>query len=185
MFHGGESGPPTVKTYTFDDVVTALNQVAPYDWRGFWMERLSNHGPGAPLGGLEGSGWKLVYDENPSDLDRVENRDGKSINAHYSVGLMAAADGAIRDTVEGMLAARAGIGPGMKIVAVDGRRFSADAWHDAIRAAKTSPSPIELIVENTDYFRVVKLDYHGGEKYPRLVRDESKPDLLTEIYRAK
>jgi predicted metalloprotease with PDZ domain len=163
----------------------ALNQVAPYDWRGFWTERLSNHGPGAPLGGVEGSGWKLVYDENPSDLDRAEDRDGKSINAHYSVGLMAASDGAIRDTVEGMLAAKAGIGPGMKIVAVNGRRFSADAWHDAIRAAKTSPSPIELIVENTDYFRVVKLDYHGGEKYPRLVRDESKPDLLTEIYRAK
>ena len=48
-----------------------------------------------------------------------------------------------------------------------------------------SPLAIELIVENTDYFRVVKLDYHGGEKYPHLVRDESKPDLLTEIYRAK
>ena len=41
------------------------------------------------------------------------------------------------------------------------------------------------MVENTDYFRTVKLDYHGGEKYPHLMRDESKPDLLTEIYRAK
>ena len=109
----------------------------------------------------------------------------RSIHAHYSVGLLDGGDGVIRDTVEGMLAAKAGIGPGMKIVAVNGRRFSPDAWHDAIRAAKTSPSPIELIVENTDYFRVVKLDYHGGEKYPHLVRDESKPDLLTEIYRAK
>jgi predicted metalloprotease with PDZ domain len=84
-----------------------------------------------------------------------------------------------------MVAAKAGMGPGMKIVAVNGRRFSPDVWRDAIRAAKASPSPIELIVENTDYFRVVKLDYHGGEKYPHLVRDESKPDLLTEIYRAK
>jgi len=84
-----------------------------------------------------------------------------------------------------MMAAKAGIGPGMKIVAVNGRRISADAWRDAIRAAKTGASPIEFIVENTDYFRVVKLDYHGGEKYPHLVRDESKPDLLTEIYRAK
>jgi predicted metalloprotease with PDZ domain len=99
--------------------------------------------------------------------------------------LLVGSDGVIRDTVEGMMAAKAGIGPGMKIVAVNGRRFSADAWRDAIRAAKISPSPIELIVENTDYFRVVKLDYHGGEKYPHLVRDESKPDLLTEIYRTK
>ena len=185
LFYGAPSGPPMVKTYTFDDVVNALNQVAPYDWRSFWTERLSNHGPHAPLGGIEGSGWKLVYDEYPSELDRAGDRDGKSINAHYSVGLLAGSDGVIRDTVERMLAAKAGIGPGMKIVAVNGRRISAEVWHDAIRAAKTSPSPIELIVENTDYFRVVKLDYHGGEKYPHLVRDESKPDLLTEIYRAK
>ena len=189
LFYGAPGGPPMVKTYIFDDVVNALNQVAPQvapnDWRGFWTERLSNHGPGAPLAGIEGSGWKLVYDEFPSELDRAQDRDGKTIHAHYSVGLLDGGDGVIRDTVQGMLAAKAGMGPGMKIVAVNGRRFSPDAWHDAIRAAKTSPSPIELIVENTDYFRVVKLDYHGGEKYPHLVRDESKPDLLTEIYRAK
>jgi predicted metalloprotease with PDZ domain len=189
LFYGAPGGPPMVKTYTFDDVVNALNQIAPQtppnDWRGFWTERLSNHGPGAPLGGLEASGWKLVYDEFPSELDRAQDRDGKMMHAHYSVGLLDGTDGVIRDTVEGMLAAKAGIGPDMKIVAVNGHRFSPDAWHDAIRAAKTSPLPIELIVENTDYFRVVKLDYHGGEKYPHLVRDESKPDLLTEIYRAK
>ncbi len=189
LFHGAPSGPPMVKTYTFDDVVNALNQVAPYNWRGFWIDRLSNHGPGAPLGGIEGSGWKLVYDENPSEMDRIGSREderaGKSIDAHYSVGLLAGSDGVIRDTVEGMIAAQSGIGPGMKIVAVNGRAFSLNAWHDAIRAAKASPSPIELIVENTDYFRVVKLDYHGGEKYPHLVRDESKPDLLSDIYRAK
>src|SRR5207247_7741995 len=58
LFHGGQSGPPQVKTYNFDDVVNTLNQVAPYDWRGFWTERLNNHGPGAPLAGVEGSGWK-------------------------------------------------------------------------------------------------------------------------------
>jgi len=185
LFHGAPSGPPVVKTYTVDDVVNTLNQVAPYDWRGFWTERLSNHGPGAPLGGIQGSGWKLVYDELPSELDRAGERDGKSLHARYSVGMLAGIDGVILDTVEGMVAAKAGIGPGMKIIAVNGRMFSEDVWHDAIRAAKTSPAPIELIVENTDYFRVVKLDYHGGEKYPHLVRDESKPDLLTEIYKAK
>ena len=185
LFHGAPSGPPMVKTYTFDDVVNTLNQVVPYDWRGFWTERLTNHGPGAPLGGIEGSGWKLVYDETPSELDHAGDKDEKAVDAHYSVGLLLGGDGVVHDTVEGMIAAKAGIGPGMKIVAVNGRRFSADVWHDAIRAAKTNSSPIELIVENTDYFRVVKLDYHAGEKHPHLVRDESKPDLLTEIYRAK
>ena len=149
------------------------------------MERLSNHGPGAPLGGLEGSGWKLVYDEVPSELDRAEDSEGKHLSAHYSLGLLFGEDGVVKDVIEGMVAAKGGIGPGMKIVAVNGRRVTADVWRDAIRSSKTSSAPIELIVENTDYFRVVKLDYHGGEKFPHLVRDESKPDLLTEIFRAK
>lgn len=185
LFHGAPSGPPMVKTYTFDDVVNTLNQVAPYDWRGFWTDRLSNHGPGAPLEGIRASGWKLEYDEFPSEMARAENRDDKTLGARYSVGLIAASDGVVKDTVEGMAAAKAGIGPGMRIVAVNGRKLSSDTWHDAIRAAKTNAAPIELIIENTEYFRVVKLDYHGGEKYPHLVRDESKPDLLSEIYRAK
>ena len=184
-FHGAPGGAPVVKTYTFDDIVNGLNAITPYDWRSFWTERLSSHGPGAPLGGIEGSGWKLVYDENPSDLERAEASDSKGLGAHYSVGMFVNSDGVVRDTVEGMIAARAGIGPGMKIVAVNGRKFSLDAWHDAIHAAKKSTAPIELIVENTEYFRVVKLDYHDGEKYPHLVRDEAKPDLLSEIYRAK
>ncbi|MGA7567879.1 MAG: M61 family peptidase [Terriglobales bacterium] len=185
LFYGPPSTGAMLKTYTFDDIVNALNQITPYDWRAFWTERLTNHGPGVPLEGIEGSGWKLVYDESPSELDRAEDRDGKAVGAHYSVGLIFGNDGVIRDTVENMIAAKAGIGPGMKVIAVNGRAFSPDVWHDAIRAAKTSSGPIELMVENAEYFRVVKLDYHGGEKYPHLVRDESKPDLLTSIYRAK
>src|ERR1019366_435651 len=47
---------------------TLSDQVAPYDWRALWTERLTNHGPGAPLGGIDGSGWKLVYDDAPSDM---------------------------------------------------------------------------------------------------------------------
>jgi len=40
-------------------------------------------------------------------------------------------------------------------------------------------------VENTEYYKTYSLDYHGGEKYPHLVRDESKPDLLGEIIKAR
>ena len=185
LFHGGSSGPPVVKTYTYDDVINTLNQVAPYDWRRFWTERLMNHGPGAPLQGLIGSGWKLVYNETPSEPSRRERREKAEVNAHYSVGVIFGRDGIVSDTIEGMPAAKAGIGPGMKVIAVNGRKFSAEAWHDAMEAAKNNTGPIELIVENTEYFRTVKLDYHEGEKYPHLVRDESKPDLLTEIYKAK
>ena len=185
LFHGGQSGPPELKTYTFDDVVNTLNQVAPYDWRGFWTERLTNHGPGAPLTGIERSGWKLVYNETPSELIKARKHEYKEINAEYSIGLLLEESGNIIDTVEGMAAAKAGIGPGMKVVAVNGRHFSADVLSDALKAAKTSADPIELLVENTEYYKTYKLDYHGGEQYPHLVRDESKPDVLSEIYAAR
>ncbi len=184
LFHGGQSGPPELKTYTFDDVVNTLNQVTPYDWRGFWTERLTNHGPGAPLSGVELSGWKLVYDERRSELQKAEEeRDG--INAAYSIGLMLGKDGAIRDTIEGLDAAKAGIGPGMKLIAVNELRYSNHAWHDALKEGKNNSAPLELLVENSDRFHTYKLDYHGGEKYPHLVRDESKPDVLSDIIKPK
>ena len=185
LFHGAPNTGPMVKTYTFDDVVSTLNQVAPYDWRGFWTERLTNHGPGAPLGGIDGSGWKLVYDDIPSEMERGGESGSRTADLVYSIGLYVREDGAIPDTIEGMPAAQAGIGPGMKLIAVNGRHYSADVLRDALRAGKDGGAPLELLVENSDYYKTYKLDYHGGERYPHLVRDESKPDLLSEIYKAK
>lgn len=185
LFHGGQSGPPEVKTYTFDDVVNTLNQVAPYDWRGFWTERLASHGPGAPLDGIESSGWKLVYDETRSELLKARDHDNKEVDVEYSIGLLLHEDGRIIDTIEGMPAARAGIGPGMKVIAVNGRAFSKEVVRDALKEGKSSSQPLELLVENTDYYNTHKLDYHGGEKYPHLVRDESKPDTLSQIIKAR
>lgn len=185
LFHGGQSGPPEVKTYTLDDVINALNQVAPYDWRGFWTVRLTNHGPGGPLGALENSGWKLVYDENRSELYRAQEHENDEVNLSYSIGLRLKEDGRVIDTIEGMAAAVAGIGPGMKLLAVNGRRFTPDVLHDALMAAKNGSEPLQLLMENTEYFNTYKIDYHGGERYPHLVREESKPDLLSDIIRAR
>ena len=186
LFHGGSSTPLMVKTYTFDDAVNALNQVAPYDWRRFWNERLSNHGPGAPLEGLEASGWKLVYNETPSELFRSDEEDRENTHAAlYSLGLVLSKDGTIGDTVEGMPAAKAGIGPGMKLIAVNGRKFSANILRDALGAAKTGSALLELLVENTTYFNTYRINYHEGEKYPHLVRDESKPDVLSDIIKPR
>jgi predicted metalloprotease with PDZ domain len=173
-----------VKTYTFDDVVNSLNQVAPYDWRGFWNERLTSHGPGAPVGGIENAGWKLVYDESRSGIMRAWEDDYREINASFSVGIIIKENGDIEDTIEGMDAAHAGIGPGMKIIAVNGRRFTPQVFRDALFQGKNSTGPLQLLIENTDYFRTFSLDYHGGEKYPHLVPEESKKDMLTDIIRA-
>jgi predicted metalloprotease with PDZ domain len=185
IFHGQPSTAPEVKTYTFDDVVSALNQVMPHDWRGFWTDRLTSHGPGAPIGGIEGSGWNLTYDVSRSEMMKAWEDGHSEMNASFSIGVIVKEDGSIEDTIEGMDAARAGIGPEMKIVAVNGRRFSFQVFRDALSAGKNSSQPLQLLIENTDYFRTFNLDYHGGEKYPHLTRDESKPDVLTDILRAR
>jgi predicted metalloprotease with PDZ domain len=186
LFYAGPSGDPeVVKTYTFTDIVNALNQIAPYDWRGFWTERLTNHGPGAPLTGIENSGWKLEYNGTASPVMKAWERARGVLDARYSIGLLLDPKGVIIDTVEGMPAAKTGIGPGMTIVAVNGRRFTVPVFTDALRATANSSQDLELLVENTDYFKTYKLDYHGGEKYPHLVREESKPDMLGEIVKPR
>ena len=75
--------------------------------------------------------------------------------------------------------AKASVAPGMHLVAVNGKRFSKEVFHDAVRASKTRP--VELLLENGDDFATYKLDYSGGERYPDLARDPSKPDLLSQI----
>src|SRR5438876_11004661 len=89
-------------------------------------------------------------------------QDHTELDASYSIGLNLRDDGGIEDTIEGMPAAKAGIGPGMKVVAVNGRRFSGDVLRDALKTGRNGDSPLELLVENTDYYKTYKLDYHGG-----------------------
>ena len=185
LFEGPPSTGPALKTYTFGDLIDALNQTVPYDWRSFWLERLNTHSPEAPLGGIEGGGWKLTYDDNASGMTSAAMSMMHAAPGAYSLGLIMRDDGTIIDTVENMISARAGIGPGMKVIGVNGRRFSSDVLRDALKAAKTNTAPIELLVENDEYYKTYKLDYHGGEQYPHLVRDESKPDLLSDILKAK
>ena len=73
----------------------------------------------------------------------------------------------------------------MKLVAVNGRKFSKEVLGDALRAGKNSSAPLELLVENTEYYKTFKVDYHDGEKFPHLVRDETRPDLLSDIIKPR
>ena len=187
LFYGQPSLPaneaPTFKSYTFEELVSALNQIAPYDWAKFFHDRLWSTAPHAPLGGVEASGWRLVYTDKPSDLFESEEQRRHSANMAYSIGLILAEDGTVEDSYFFKPAFQVGITPGMKIIAVNGRKYSGDLLRTAIREAKGSQQPIELLVQNADYFNTYKLDYHEGEKYPLLQRN-GKPDTLADIIRA-
>jgi predicted metalloprotease with PDZ domain len=182
LFLGGPSGSPAVETYDFGDVVATLARVAPYDWAALLEARL--HGrEGAPLAGLARTGWKLGYSAEPSDTQVSIERATKSIHLAASIGIDVDAEkGAIHDVVPGSPADKAGIAPEMKIIAVGGRRFTPDLLRDAVAGTKGGRK-LELLIENADSFRTYVIDYQGGARYPHLVRDESKPDLLTAILR--
>jgi predicted metalloprotease with PDZ domain len=175
---GGDTGPMVVP-YTFDDVVAALNAVAPFDWQGFLTERLQSHAGHAPLGGIEHAGYRLVYTGEPTSYEQAWLDNEKKVDAWFSLGLLVFTTGQIDDVRMGSPAFQAGLGPGTKLVAVDGHAFTSEVLKQAIREAKNSP--IELIVSTDNEFRTVRLDYHDGEKYPRLERVQGTPDLLDEI----
>jgi len=181
VFHGGANNGPEVKTYTFDQLVSALNSVAPYDWAAFLHERLDSKSPDAPTGGIENGGWKVTYSGEPIHLPGRRGNAGDT----YSIGLQLGEDGAVNDSIVGGPAYNAGITSGMKVIGVNGRVYTHDGLEDAIEAAKDGSKPIEMLVVTDDYYKTASVDYHGGARYPHLTRDEGKPDYLDELIKAR
>ena len=95
------------------------------------------------------------------------------------------AEGVINDVLPASPAGKSGLIPGMKLIAVNGRKWSSDGLHQAIKGSKVSTTPLEFITESGSFVKLFKVDYHGGERYPRLTRIEGTPDRLTEILAAK
>ena len=177
----GGNTPPKVVPYDFEEIVTDLNSVAPYDWRTFLTERLNSHAAHAPLDGIEHGGYQLQYGAEPTEFEKAYLDKTKQTDAWFSAGLMVGADGTISDVRMGSPAFQAGLGPSTKLVAINGHGYTEDVLKQAIRAAKGTTDPIELIVSNDNEFRTVRLNYHDGEKYPRLERVQGTTDLLDEI----
>ena len=181
LFFGGRSGPPAVVVYDQDDVVKAPDQVAPHDWRALFEARLASTAQRAPLGGIEGSGWRLAWGDSLTAYGRADEAAWEHTDLRFSLGLMLDKDGVITDVVPGSAAAQAGLAPGMKPIAAGGRRFSVERLREVLRAGKNGTEALELLAEDGDFIRAFRLDWHGGELHPVLVRDAAKPDLLSEI----
>ena len=184
LWAGGASTEPALKTYTFDDVVKTLNAVQPHDWAKFLNDRLHSTEPHAPLSGITNGGYKLVYTKDRSDLWKIREEVRKGVDLSYSLGLVVKESGEILDVHVDTPAARAGIAPAAKIIAVQGREFSPSVLRHAVEDSVTDKNPIALIVKDGEYYKTVAIDYHGGEQYPHLVRDTSKPDLIAAIIKA-
>jgi len=182
-FFGPPDSGPEVRPYTRADLVAALNAVASNDWEAFFRERVDELRPAAPVEGIEAAGWKLVYTEEPNALSEAYAALPEAgSDLRFSLGAFLTPEARVADVVPGSPLAEAGIGSGAEIVAVNARAFSPEVLADALAAAKKDGAKLELLVENADFFTTHMVEYRGGERQPHLVRDEAKPDLLTQIF---
>ena len=184
-FFGIDDGSYVTVTYTFDDVVHALNAVAPYDWAGFLHARLDAVEPAAPLDWLKRGGYRFVYTDTPSDFTKSNEKNRKAIDLVYSLGLTLDSKGAVTDVLWDSPAFNAGVTAGSEIVAVNDVAYDSDRLKDAITDAKGNKTPIQFLIKRGDVFRQVAIDYHGGLRYPHLERVPGTPALLDDILAAR
>jgi predicted metalloprotease with PDZ domain len=182
-FFGGPSGQPELRPYTYAQLTAALNEVAAYDWRKFFDERVYAVAPRAPLGGIENAGWKLVYTQQPNLAQKDGDEAGKELDLRFSLGLTLDTEHAqLLDVIPGTPAAAVELAPGSALVAVNDRRWSKEVLEQAVEDTAKRDRPIRLLVENDEFFREAKLDYAGGARHPHLERVEDRADLLTPIF---
>lgn len=167
-FFGINDGDYGEATYTFEDVVKTLNGVVPYDWAGFLTQRLTETGKPAPLNGLTGNGYKLIYTEEPTDAIKKSEKDRGGTDLSYSLGFALSKTNTLSQVRWGGPAFDAGLRVGDELVAVNGTPITVDALKAAVTAAKTSKEPIKLLFKLDDSYREIAIDYHGGLRYPRL-----------------
>ena len=185
-FFGIDDGSLVTVAYSFADVVKALNAVEPYDWSAFLRERLDAVARPAPLEGLRRGGYKLVYTDTPGELEKASDLERKRVSLRYSIGIVIDdKDGTVLQVAWDSAAFKAKLTESAQILAVNGAAYSAEVLKDAIRSAKGTALPIELIVKTGDRYRVVAIDYHDGLRYPHLERDAAVPARLDEILAAK
>ena len=184
-FYAGAGGAAALKPYVEADVYATLASVVPADWRAIIHRHLDSLGPQTLLEALQGSGWQLSYSAEKNTYLEAQQKRRKQTNRLWSIGVLVDEKDMVVETVEERAAARAGVGPGMKLLAVNGRKYSADALDAAIVAAQTSKKPIELLTESGDYFRAMSVAYTEGPRWPHIKRLEGHADVLTETLRAR
>ena len=180
-FFGTRDGDWGTLTYTFDDVVGALNAVQPYDWNDFLTTRFRGVNQPAPLRGLEMGGYRLVFREVTSTYETERMANGKSLDLTFSLGATIDRSGNVTSVRYGSPMFDAGVTNGTRIVSVGGAAYDETRMKAAISAAKDGRTPITLMVERNGRFRTITPVWTGGLRYPHLERTGNGPALLDRV----
>jgi len=191
LFFGINNGSYVTVTYTFEDLVKALNTVQSFDWTTFFRTRVYEVEPQVPEDGITQGGYRLVYNDTESEWMKHMDK-SRPTSFATSLGFSVRGGGGedsgdgdqpgtITDVRWDGPAFKAGMTPGMQLQGVNDQAFSIASLHDAIIAAENSKPPIKLLLKREKEFITVIVDYHGGLRYPHLERVESTPDRLDAI----
>jgi predicted metalloprotease with PDZ domain len=179
-FLGQHDTGPIVVPYTRAEIEAMLSATWPYDWHAFIDKYVYQVNAQPPTEGLEVAGWQLVYNNTSNNKVFYEDLPGApTYRAAASLGMEIAKDGTIVDVIPGTPAYKAGLGPSMVILAVDGHNYSSDALDEAI--AHPMDHKISVLVRNFDTLQTHELSYAGGVRHPHLARISGSHDYLTEI----
>jgi predicted metalloprotease with PDZ domain len=179
-FYGGKDGSPDVKPYDFDEIVSTLNGVLAHDWKVFFEKRVMQAGAPAPLEGITRSGWKLGYSATRTDGQHYAESDTRQIDLCASLGMILRDDGGVVDVIPLKAADKAGVAAGMKLLAINGRRWTAEGLRSAVAATKDGKG-LEMLFEHNDFYETLKIKYSEGEKYPKLEQLPKTRDILGEV----
>jgi len=133
------------------------------------------------MGGIENGGWRVVYNSTPSGIWRDFEEERRNLDFSYSIGMIVKEDGTVQDVAYGGPAQKAGIAPTAKVIAIDNRQFTPTVLREAVQRTAKDSTGMDLLIKSGEYYSVHRVEYHGGEKYPHLERDESKADVLSKI----
>jgi len=172
-------------TYRFDDIVSTLNAIQPYDWATFLHERIDAVAPKAPLGGIARGGYRLIYTDTPTPYWKSRESAKERIDLSYSLGMLVGKGGKVTGVMWDGPAFNAGITVGTTLMAIEGETYSDDDLKAAIVGAKGGDKPITLLIKQGEAFRTVQVKWNGGLRYPRLERTGKGPSSLDALFAAR
>lgn len=181
FFAADQQGPAQTLTYTLDDVIAALTDLAPFDWGGFLRERIDGKHTGAPLEGIERAGYQLVFRNDPGEFWTNTEKLAGNLNLMFSLGLTVDHDGKVEEVLWEGPAFEAAITAGTKILEAGERPFSVEALRAAVQEAGRPNGRVRLRVTSGTCEREVEVHYPGGLRYPHLTPLEGARPRLLEI----
>ncbi len=173
------SGGEALNPYTRESLVATLNAVQPYDWNGFFEQRVDSTASRTLRAGIVNAGWKLAFGEKRTDVWTASEEDRKTADLVFSLGMIVKADGSVKDVTIGSPAQKAGVAPGSTITYIGARAFSLDSLRDAINAATALDDPIDITVKKCGHHENVHTGIPRRRKVSSLGtrRQEAGSDL--------